>query len=61
MLRYVTHVAVYRAMRAAGCIDRDSVTLGERWPKDFLPTIEGTADKLRKQYDALLAPSGQTD
>jgi hypothetical protein len=59
MLKYVRHVAVYKAMRAAGCVDRDPVTLDEPWPVDFLPIIERTAGRLQEEYDALLAPSGK--
>lgn len=56
MLSYVRHVAVYRAMRAVGCNDRDPIHLGEPWPKEFLPVIEQTTYRLQQQYDALLQP-----
>ena len=53
MLTYVRHVAVYKAMREAGCSDKDPITLGEPWPDDLLPQIEQTTDRLQRRYDAL--------
>jgi hypothetical protein len=60
MLRYVRHVSVYRAMRAAGCYDRDPIALNEPWPKEFLPIIERTTYTLQKQYDSLIEPATRT-
>jgi hypothetical protein len=57
MLRYIRHVSVYKAMREAGCHDRDPISLGEPWPKDFLPKIEETTAKLQVRYDSLTASS----
>ena len=57
MLDYVRHVAVYRAMRGAGCFDRDPIALGEPSPKKFLPIIERTTYRLQQQYDRLLDPA----
>lgn len=59
MLKYVRHVAVYRAMRAVGFNDRDPISLDEPWPRNFLPIMERTAARLQREYDALLAPSGK--
>jgi hypothetical protein len=55
MLRYVRHVAVYKAMREAGCHDRDPISLGEPWPDDFLPIVEKTTGASQQQFDALVA------
>jgi hypothetical protein len=60
MLAYVRHVAVYRAMRAVGCNDRDPIALGEPWPKQFLPNIERTTYRLQREYDELLGPGLKT-
>lgn len=54
MLAYVRHVAVYRAMRAVSCYDRDPIALGEPWPKDFLPIIERTQARLQEEYNRLV-------
>jgi hypothetical protein len=60
MLKYVRHVSVYRAMRAANCFDKDPIALGEPFPKDLLPRIETATTKLQLRYDSLLEPSGQS-
>jgi hypothetical protein len=54
MLAYVRHVAVYRALRAVGCTDRDPLALNEPWPKHFLPLIERTTARLQQEYDRLI-------
>jgi len=54
MLAYVRHVAVYRALRAVGCNDRDPIALNEPWPKQLLPVIERTTARLQQQYDSLV-------
>jgi hypothetical protein len=53
MLTYVRHVAVYKAMREAGCRDKDPLALGEPWPKTLLPQIEATTARLQQRYDTL--------
>jgi hypothetical protein len=60
MLKYVRHVSVYRAMRAAGYYDRDPIALNEPWPKEFLPIIEQTTATLQKKYDSLIEPATRT-
>jgi hypothetical protein len=60
MLKYVRHVSVYRAMRAAGCYDRDPIALNEPWPKEFLPIVERTTYTLQKKYDSLIEPATRT-
>lgn len=61
MLKYVRHVAVYKAMRESGVHDRDPIALGEPWPDRFLPMIESTTAKLQWQYDQLAAKYLDTD
>ncbi len=60
MLKYIRHVSVYRAMRAANCFDKDPIALGEPFPTELLPLIEKVTAKLQLQYDSLLEPSGQS-
>ena len=55
MLKFVRHVAVYRAMREAGFHDKDPIALGEPWPDQLLPIIEKTTYELQRQYDDLTA------
>lgn len=55
LLKYLKHIAVYKAMRAAGCYDKDPIYLQEPWPKDFFPVIEERTKTLQGQYDKLLA------
>lgn len=57
ILKYIRHVSVYRAMRSAGCYDRDPIALNEPWPDDLLPIIERTTYALQKRYDALIEPA----
>ena len=55
MLRYVRHVAVYKAMREAEYHDKDPIDLGEPWPDDLLAVVEHTTASLQNRYDSLLA------
>jgi hypothetical protein len=57
MLKYVRHVAVYRALRTGGFTDRDPLDVGEPWPFELLPIIEQTTAQLQWKYDQLLMPS----
>jgi hypothetical protein len=54
LLKYLKHIAVYKAMRAAGCYDKDPIHLQEPWPRDFFPVIEERTKALQSQYDKLL-------
>jgi hypothetical protein len=60
MLKYIRHVSVYRAIRAANCFDKDPIALGEPFPTELLPLIEKVTAKLQLQYDSLLEPAGQS-
>ena len=57
ILKYVRHVSVYRAMRAAGDFDSLPFALDEPWPEEFLPIIERTTYALQKKYDSLIEPA----
>jgi hypothetical protein len=57
MLKYVRHASIYKAMRSAGCFDKDPYHLGEPFPKEFISRIESTTDKLQNKYDALVEPA----
>lgn len=56
---YLRHVAVYKAMRTAGCNDRFPCELGEPWPADLVNTVGGAAHIIQKQYDDLLKAVNQ--
>lgn len=53
--RYVQHVAVFQAMRAAGVQHRDPIELGLPWPGNLFGAIERRAMALQAEYNALLA------
>jgi hypothetical protein len=61
MLRYIRHVAVYKAMRSAGVEDRFPDALGEPWPRELFPRIEHMAYKLQAQYDAAVHAAEAAD
>jgi hypothetical protein len=60
LMRYVRHVAVYKAMRSAGVNDRDPVSLNEPWPRDLFDLVKSRTERLQEEYDALVASSGLT-
>jgi hypothetical protein len=49
ILKYLRHVAVYRALRASGCNDVDPIAVEEPWPESVFPTIKEAT--FRKQHD----------
>lgn len=55
--RYVRHVAVYQALRAAGLKDKDPVAQGEPWPGNLFPVIEKRTLALQGEYNRLLEES----
>lgn len=57
LMDYVRHVAVYKAMRAAGDNERFPIALGEEWPHKLFEMIESRTKQLQSEYDALLAAS----
>lgn len=61
LLQYVRHVAVYSAMRDAGCKDMDPIMLGEPWPDDLFPTIKLRTHDLQKEFDQLIGRTATID
>jgi hypothetical protein len=57
MLKYVRHASIYKAMRSAGCFDKDPYDLGEPFPKELIRCIESTTDELQDKYDSLVEPA----
>jgi hypothetical protein len=63
MLKYIRHVAVYKAMRDANCYDKLPSELDEPYPSELLKAIRDTAHRLQKEYDSLIdakTPSSTT-
>jgi hypothetical protein len=58
LMRYVRHVAVYKAMRNVGVNDRDPISLDEPWPEKLFEMVKSRTEKLQAEYDALVASSG---
>lgn len=54
LLRYIRHVAIYKAMRETGCFDKDPIALGEPWPKNLFPEIQQRTKELQKEYDQMI-------
>ena len=46
-MKYLRHVAVYRALRASGNTKVDPLDVGEEWPADVFPSIERKAARIR--------------
>ncbi|MER2249541.1 hypothetical protein ABS772_06380 [Methylorubrum podarium] len=55
LMQYVRHVAVYRAMRAAGDDDRFPIALGEVWPDELFVLVERKTKQLQGELDIMLA------
>jgi hypothetical protein len=54
MLRYIRHVAVYKAIREAECHDKMPSDLDEPYPSELLTVIRDTAHRLQNRYDSLI-------
>ncbi len=54
LLRYIRHVAVYKAIRVAGEEMVFPLKLGEEWPHDLPQRIETKTKALQAEYDMLL-------
>lgn len=54
ILKYVRHIAVYKALRSAGVWDVDPIYLGEPYPKTFFPIVKKKMGELQKKYDDFL-------
>lgn len=53
--RYVRHVAVFQALRAAGLSHQDPIAHDEPWPGNLFPTIEQRTREIQEEYNGLLA------
>jgi hypothetical protein len=58
LMRYIRHVAVYKAMRNTGVTDRDPIALDEPWPKGLFELVEKKTEALQSDYDFLLKSAG---
>lgn len=54
LLKYVRHVAVYRAIRASGNTEVDPLDVGEPWPSDVFPAVEKATMERQRAFDSLL-------
>jgi hypothetical protein len=59
LLKYVRHVAVYRAIRATGNTETDPLDVGEPWPYDVFPAIEKATLLHQKEFQTLLKQHSQ--
>lgn len=60
LLRYLRHVAVYKALRASGIRNVDPVALGEGWPKDLFVKIEEATLARQKEFDQMIRERVET-
>lgn len=51
LLRFIRHVAVFRAIRDGGLQNTDPVDVGEPWPTELFPAVEQRLRGLQQQYD----------
>lgn len=54
ILKYIKHLAIYKAIRDAGIFDRDPIDFGEPFPKEIFRLVKIEKDNLQKEYDRLL-------
>lgn len=54
LLRYIRHIAIYKALRSADVYDTHPINLGEPWPDELFQCIENQAKQLQKEYDELV-------
>jgi hypothetical protein len=57
LMRYIRHVAVYKAMRNTGMTE-DPVCIGEPWPRELFELVKQKTEKLQSDYDQLLKSAG---
>jgi len=60
LLKYVRHVAVYRAIRASGNLETDPMDVGERWPKAVFPLVERATLDRQREFQAMLEQTGRS-
>jgi len=54
ILKYLRHVAVYRALRAGGNDGIDPIAVGELWPGDVFPAVREATLRKQRDFEALL-------
>lgn len=54
LVRYVRHVAVYKALRSSGNRDRDPISVEEPWPTDVFKLVKDATDAKQKEFDEML-------
>jgi hypothetical protein len=55
LVRYMRHVAVYKALRASGSHDLDPIHLQEPWPAELFPLVEHRTKEIQKEFDDLVS------
>lgn len=58
LLKYLRHVAVYRALRASDNANIDPISVGEPWPSDLFPAIRKATLVKQQEFEALLYHRG---
>jgi len=51
LLRFIRHVAIFKALRDGGLQNIDPVYVGVPWPKPLFPVLEQRLRSLQQQYD----------
>lgn len=54
ILKYLRHVAVYRALRASKNNELDPIDVHEPWPADVFPIIKETTLRKQRDFEMLL-------
>ncbi|HYO76613.1 MAG TPA: hypothetical protein VE010_09125 [Thermoanaerobaculia bacterium] len=54
LLKYIRHVAVFRALRGLGVTDRDPQHVGEPWPTEFFDIVSKATLQKQQELDALI-------
>ena len=57
LVRYVRHVAIYKALRSSGNKDIDPLDVGEPWPDDVFRKVKHATLEKQKEFDRMLAES----
>ncbi|MEB3337378.1 MAG: hypothetical protein VKJ46_07955 [Leptolyngbyaceae bacterium] len=54
ILKYIKHVALYKAIRGAGILDKDPYNFGEPFPSQLFQLLQAEKDQLQQEYDRIL-------
>jgi hypothetical protein len=55
LLKYINHVAVYKALRSAGEYKLLPYELGEGWPFELFPEVQKRTYQIQEEYNKLIA------